>query len=777
MRFVDRNSVAAPSGLVGEEAAASRRALAEYFSLSRKEMAQTRVPYSFSTLEDKSIHAALRRLFHSKCAFCESAAPIFPHRFRPPSDAIPAERKDTAHLYYVWLADAWNNIYALCGRCRPEEPSFFPIRGTRMPLPTRAQIDRYARDESGRWMSAMHEAPLLLDPGLDKSFVRHLKPSVTGRLDALSVRGSATIAHFNLNRPELIEDRRGRLEEYLGRLAAALHAPGADSDREVRTLLDFEQLEFGGVWYLLLRGVLSALAKFLDLTLQPGPAQIAASVNRLRALGIESDMFRDAVQQHEEIRLEPVRVSVRQRGRARLRSVSIVNYKAIGELKFEMPPERTPDPTTSDLARAETMLILGENASGKSSVLEAIALALADEAAREVLDLDPDDLVLKPSLLAAPEVSQPPLSQIELVFDGSDDVKLVIKRGRTGGIRAQILDSEVEGRAPPPVLAYGAYRHFAAGTKNYRDDRPIVTLFKSDELISNPEKWLISLRPENFEMVARALKVILAVEGDYDVLKINEDGTSCSLVAQLPAPQGETPRRQETPLSVVSSGFRTVLATVCDIFRWLMDSRFNPSFDTLDNAHAVILIDEVEAHLHPRWKMQIMDGLRRALPRATIIATTHDPLCLRGMDVAEVMVLHKVTRPGPASDGKTSVAVERLERLPNLHHLTVEQLLTSDLFRLFTTDTPGIERDLARMADLLAIRAAGGELSEQERGILARFDEEIAAVLPVGATEVQRLIQQAVAQYLKERREAQNKNLLGITEKTRSDILRHLKVV
>jgi predicted ATP-binding protein involved in virulence len=59
-------------------------------------------------------------------------------------------------------------------------------------------------------------------------------------------------------------------------------------------------------------------------------------------------------------------------------------------------------------------------------------------------------------------------------------------------------------------------------------------------------------------------------------------------------------------LNVASSGFRTVLAMVCDILQGLMDKRLSSQFARFEEARGVVLIDEVETHLHPRWKMQIM---------------------------------------------------------------------------------------------------------------------------------------------------------------------------
>ncbi len=79
------------------------------------------------------------------------------------------------------------------------------------------------------------------------------------------------------------------------------------------------------------------------------------------------------------------------------------------------------------------------------------------------------------------------------------------------------------------------------------------------------------------------------------------------------------------------------------------------------------------------------------------------------------------------------------------------------------------------MADLLARRAAGEELSEQEQRTLRSFEREIARALPVGSSPVQRIVQEAVATYLAGRRRASAERLVALSQKTRDEIVRALE--
>ena len=74
----------------------------------------------------------------------------------------------------------------------------------------------------------------------------------------------------------------------------------------------------------------------------------------------------------------------------------------------------------------------------------------------------------------------------------------------------------------------------------------------------------------------------------------------------------------------LSDGERGVLALVLDLARRL--SQANPSLDDpLSEGHAVVLIDEIDLHLHPKWQRQIVHKLTAIFPRCQFIATSHSP--------------------------------------------------------------------------------------------------------------------------------------------------------
>ena len=94
----------------------------------------------------------------------------------------------------------------------------------------------------------------------------------------------------------------------------------------------------------------------------------------------------------------------------------------------------------------------------------------------------------------------------------------------------------------------------------------------------------------------------------------------------------------ELDVGQLSDGERGVLALVLDLARRL--SQANPSLeDPLSEGHAVVLIDELDLHLHPKWQRQIVHNLTTTFPRCQFIATTHSPQVVASVEPDQVLLL------------------------------------------------------------------------------------------------------------------------------------------
>ncbi|HDS0927407.1 TPA: AAA family ATPase [Pseudomonas putida] len=761
----------------------ARKELLSLFTLDKQERSQTRITGEQINVDLNQIgpvHDALGRLFRGKCAFCESQDLTIPYRFRAASSVTSKMGMVDSHLYYVWLANAWDNIYPICQECIPRQPAFFPVDGRRMPIPNLERIHQYVDEDLGSWSTSdSGESPYLLDPCNDRFFERHLFPSIDGELLPLSERGDITIANFRLDRIKLRKARARTLKKYREQLLALNEMSKPHQLSAIQHLFNFDNLEYGGLWYLQCRLIARYLLIQFNRSMSTGRRSIARTLSSLLFLGdyrqerknlthwIEATDFG-----HRALAIPPTDYGVLQpeptsappknvlpHTYPSLSSMQFDHFKAIEHLKLKFQALTYESPL-KNAALQPALLILGENATGKSSILEAIALALSTRKTRRALNLSPASFVLSPAHLGSSDADAQHSAKVRLTFSEGRDKVLTIDSATC---------KQTGPRRVPPVFAYGAFRQYQKKSPPVYDPaHGIINLFENDRLLANPEQWILGLKGEDFNDVARALKIIMSVEGDIKVIEIAPDGKSCLIVT---APAGVVAK---TPLNDVSSGYRAILAMVCDIMQRLMDRAINPYFQGLEHAQAVVLIDEVEAHLHPRWKIQIMQVLRRALPKVTFIATSHDPLCLRGMENGEVVVVHRRSKMGGA-DTQYATCIEQLHDLPDSTQLTIEQLLTSDFFNLISTDQPATEKQLANIADVLNKRKQNETLTDEEHQVMQYFKQQVNEALPIGSSEAQRVVQEAVAEFLHERQEKPSIQWKEIRETAKEKILNILR--
>jgi hypothetical protein len=109
------------------------------------------------------------------------------------------------------------------------------------------------------------------------------------------------------------------------------------------------------------------------------------------------------------------------------------------------------------------------------------------------------------------------------------------------------------------------------------------------------------------------------------------------------------------------------------------------------DARGVLLIDEMDLHLHPLWKRNLVEFLNEAFPRLQVIATTHSPLSVQQCDEGELYVVRR------EKQGPTLVPFEG-----DPSNLRLSELFLSPLIGLDTLDSPRVAalRQEARSIEL-----------------------------------------------------------------------------
>lgn len=382
------------------------------------------------------------------------------------------------------------------------------------------------------------------------------------------------------------------------------------------------------------------------------------------------------------------------------------------------------DLTGVDGRPAGWTLILGDNGVGKTTLLECLAwmrLVLVpesdSESATEVDDESGELLPLAKGKLGAAlaEEEDPTLESLlrvgsELVLRLSaklsfgcalsstgENAKKTLGRRKTVDTRAQLeFDakrhlSKFDGKGPriettlkgefhdPVVIAYGANRQRgvqnldSGDLENPADSRrlsELTELYDIEKMLSDLDYASRAKGPTSREHTQlERLREVLANILPGDEFKPSDIKIDPPDVLDSGEPSGVRLKSFSglVPLSALSLGYKTTLAWAADL-AWRLLKRY-PGSPTPLAEPAVVLIDEIDLHLHPLWQLGIIDDLSAIFPGTQFVATSHSPLMVQVAEAANFVLLRK-----------RDTDVEIVTRPEVVRSWRVDQILTSELF-------------------------------------------------------------------------------------------------
>src|SRR5262249_6452698 len=130
---------------------------------------------------------------------------------------------------------------------------------------------------------------------------------------------------------------------------------------------------------------------------------------------------------------------------------------------------------------------------------------------------------------------------------------------------------------------------------------------------------------------------------------------------------------------------------------------------------AVVLVDEIDLHLHPRWQREVIGFLTERFPNTQFIVTSHSPLIVQAAADANIALLRR--------EGDHVVIDNDPETLRGWR---VDQILTSDLFGLPTARPPDEEKLLLRRKELLT----KARLTRADRKELEELNDRLGPIPP-----------------------------------------------
>lgn len=111
----------------------------------------------------------------------------------------------------------------------------------------------------------------------------------------------------------------------------------------------------------------------------------------------------------------------------------------------------------------------------------------------------------------------------------------------------------------------------------------------------------------------------------------------------------------------LSDGYHVVLGVVGDIARRALLLNGMNGADAVPDVQGVVMIDEVDLHLHPQWQRRVLDGLRAAFPRLQFVVTTHSPQVLSSAKNRQVRLIRdgKLSEETVHVEGRDSNSIMR----------------------------------------------------------------------------------------------------------------------
>ena len=212
-------------------------------------------------------------------------------------------------------------------------------------------------------------------------------------------------------------------------------------------------------------------------------------------------------------------------------------------------------------------------------------------------------------------------------------------------------------------------------------------------------------RAKAFSVVLREALVDRLHTPNLQGVNLQVRGTATKEIALIDAHSFEMRAGTGTvklPAVWLSQGYQAVVSLVADIIGhvWLDAGAEVP----LDDMEGLVLVDEIDLHLHPKWQTEIVRGLKRTFPKMQFIVTTHSPLVLAGCERGEVLMLVQDPETGDVT------AQRKDDVLPML--LTASEL-NSEFF--------GVERASQLSEDLRRyVEIAGDRYRSDEEDVLAR---------------------------------------------------------
>ena len=345
-----------------------------------------------------------------------------------------------------------------------------------------------------------------------------------------------------------------------------------------------------------------------------------------------------------------------------IKSINIKDFYSIKNISLE------------NLENKKEIYILGENGDGKSLFLQALTVGLKGVEEGDVFNL---------------------------VKSQKEHYELKIEDSNSN-----TYDSNDKENVYKNLFAYGANRNNNCQMKE--DESGYLTIFNPSWDLKNPIEWLKYL--DHSEKSGKTN--IVSVEAAKKLLQelLNSD-------VQIDiTPETVTFKEKGSLVTFeqLSAGYKGVITIITDLLVRLSENQ--PQVTNVNEFKGIVLIDEVELHLHPKWKYNFVKRLRDIFPNIQFIMTTHSPTVLLG--ASKEAVFYKIYK----EDGEVKIS----NQMPNEGY-TNNSLISSPLFDLGTITSRDYDKTIS--SDDYIYDKIHQRISEKLKDNINMSEEEILKLI------------------------------------------------
>ena len=407
-----------------------------------------------------------------------------------------------------------------------------------------------------------------------------------------------------------------------------------------------------------------------------------------------------------------------------IKRVCLKNIRCFADIDIEFSQANGDCPWT---------VIVGDNSTGKTTLLRAIAAGLCNESSAAGLMQEAEEGYIR---------REEKEGEIRIELEDPSDpsrsyrIETTITKVSAGKMTFENVRQETYPKEEFPwdqifICAYGASRG-TSGTGDiggWSAIDAVYNLFNPREDLQNPELIIRRIKTDGYEdTVLRKLGDILL--GDPDAVRPQRSGI------KIDGPWGPG-----MPLRDLSDGYRSCFLWVTDFLGWAL--LFDSSTSDPSQMSGIVIIDELEQHLHAVWQRTIVHKLRKHFPRMQFIAATHSPLIASSVGGLPVLDQEKNSHDG-ANDkivclelGKDNKVCR--EYLPSMRHLHVDQVLASRAFKYLIDADPDWECLLKRLSKM---KEREEDMTPSEKESYIGWRDRLEPLLYPGLTAVERDIQE-----------------------------------